>query len=83
MGHVKTEEEYNACIISLLYDCPLYKYNPDCLLMEVRKKGFEEKFQWINRLTLQSKQSIYQDHMLCFAEHSEIRKVDTVVATGC
>ncbi|MCI5211828.1 MAG: hypothetical protein D3910_24310, partial [Candidatus Electrothrix sp. ATG2] len=65
----KTEEGYNAIIISLAYSCPCHLENPYCPVKEARKKNFSEKITWIKRLSLSTKQSIYQYHLLCSSKN--------------
>ena len=65
---VKNEEEYNVHLVRLASACPVHKANLHCPLREVRKKSFSEKIQWVNSLSLKTKQSIYQYHVICFSK---------------
>ncbi|MCI5142784.1 MAG: hypothetical protein D3909_13875 [Candidatus Electrothrix sp. ATG1] len=71
MLRIRTEEGYNAIIISLSYNCPFHLKNPNCPLKEARKKNFEEKTKWLNKLSLSTKQTIYQYHMLCYSKNKK------------
>ena len=76
MLRIKTEEGYNAIIISLVYSCPFHMENPYCPLKKVRRKNFTEKTKWINSLSLSTKQTIYQYHMLCYTKNKKKKKED-------
>ncbi|WP_339136350.1 MAG: hypothetical protein WGN25_00470 [Candidatus Electrothrix sp. GW3-4] len=75
MEQVKTEEQYNAILISLAYECPLYIDNVNCPLKDVRLKNLYEKMKWLCNLSIATKKTIYQYHTNCFSEHQAQDKI--------
>jgi hypothetical protein len=66
---VETEEEFNTSIINLSYACPIHRENPNCPLRKAREKEFNDKLKWLGDLSLSTKQTICQYHMVCFSKH--------------
>ena len=67
MKDEKTEAEYNLSLVRLASACPIHKDDTYCPLRDMRKKSFREKMLWIDCLSLKTKQSIYQYHLICFS----------------
>ncbi|MDU9047718.1 MAG: hypothetical protein Q3M30_02635 [Candidatus Electrothrix sp. Rat3] len=69
MLHLISEEEYKTKLITLAYACPLEHEPHHCPLKQVRERNFSGKKQWINSLSLPTKQTIYKYHMACYAKN--------------
>lgn len=65
------EEEYQPKLIALAYSCPLEREYLHCPLKEVRTRSFSDKLKWLNSLSLPTKKTIYNYHLLCYAKHKK------------
>ncbi|WPD21086.1 MAG: hypothetical protein SD837_12850 [Candidatus Electrothrix scaldis] len=69
MEKVTTEGQYNAILISLVYECPFHINNMHCPLKEARLKDLHGKIKWLSDLPAPTKKTIYRYHINCFSEH--------------
>ncbi|MCW5203764.1 hypothetical protein VU11_06250 [Desulfobulbus sp. US2] len=66
MLRLKKEEDYNQKIIQLIYSCPRNQKKTNCPLEDIRTKDFNQKIKWLKNLSLATKKSIYQYHLICY-----------------
>ncbi|MCI5218835.1 MAG: hypothetical protein D3914_06510 [Candidatus Electrothrix sp. LOE2] len=65
MLHLKEEKDYDHRIIQLIYSCPLNQKKRNCPFQSIRKKDFTRKIEWLKSLSLATKKSLYQYHLIC------------------
>jgi CRISPR/Cas system CSM-associated protein Csm5 (group 7 of RAMP superfamily) len=66
MLHLKEEKNYDYRIIQLIYSCPLNQKKRNCPFRKIRTKDFNKKIKWLKSLSLATKKSIYQYHLICY-----------------
>lgn len=66
MLHLKEEKDYDLRIIQLIYSCPIRQQKRNCPFQRIRKKDFNKKIKWLKSLSLATKKSIYQYHLICY-----------------
>ena len=73
MLHLKEEKDYDHRIIQLIYSCPLSQKKSNCPLKHIREKTFNQKTKWLQSLSLATKKSIYQYHLICCLKNSSTK----------
>ncbi|WP_339134878.1 MAG: hypothetical protein WGN25_16505 [Candidatus Electrothrix sp. GW3-4] len=66
---MKKEDDYNNRVIELIYACPLNQKKGTCPLKRIRTKDFDKKIKWLKNLSLATKKSIYQYHLICYLKN--------------
>ncbi|MCI5162639.1 MAG: hypothetical protein D3917_11610 [Candidatus Electrothrix sp. AX5] len=74
MLHLKKAEDYDKKIIQLIYSCPLNQKKTNCPFRKIRTKDFNKKTNWIKSLSLTTKKSIYQYHLVCYLKSMSTKR---------
>ncbi|MDU9050944.1 MAG: hypothetical protein Q3M30_19005 [Candidatus Electrothrix sp. Rat3] len=71
---LKNEEDYNQKIIQLIYSCPCNQKKITCPLGDIRTKDFKKKIKWLKSLSLATKKTIYEYHLICYLKKKSTTK---------